>query len=253
MRRDARAEIRLHADRLRARDVVDVEHARLVEHGQVRRFTRALHQRAQVRPRLADDVHLAPHQHAELEQLEPEPVCAGLRIACEEAGLDERRGDPVHGALGEPEPARQVADADLVLGVRERLDEPRRIRDRRQPRAARPARFSAVAHPVPPTRARSAFRNTSLPSCRENGRRSQLDRAPVRRPCNSASSPPRSAREAACVRVAGVAFFAFANRLSPRGARWPQLPRTRSSCRSGKASPAISPSRMACPASASSS
>ena len=150
----------LHADRLRARDVVDVQHARMVEHRQVNRFAGALHQRAQIWPRFGDDVHLAPHPHAELEQREAEPIGAGL--ADSSRGIRRRPASTPAGARCscQRQPAREVADADLVLVVGERLDEPHRIGDRRQPRLRPLAgrRLRRPFHAIP----RSDIRNTSL-------------------------------------------------------------------------------------------
>jgi len=125
--------------------------ARVVEDRQVNRFAGTLHQCAQVRSRLGDDAHLAPHEHAEIEQREPEAIAARLGVMLEECGIDERRRQPVDSALRQRQATREVADADLVLVVRKCPDEPHRVGDRRQPRLRPLAGCSrASAHAIAP-------------------------------------------------------------------------------------------------------
>ena len=98
-----------------------------------------LAQRIEIRPRLVGDLHAPAHQRAEPEQRDAEPVLAAVAVLLQHAFRHQRHRQPMRGALGDAEPLRQRADADVDLVLGERLEQPHRGGDRRQPLA--PARL----------------------------------------------------------------------------------------------------------------
>ena len=58
-------------------------------------------------------VHLAAHQRAQLEERQAQAVFPGLAVLLEDVVFDERGGEAVHGALGEPQARGERADAHL--------------------------------------------------------------------------------------------------------------------------------------------
>src|SRR5207244_7699980 len=79
------------------------------------------------------------HERAELEERGAEPVLAGFAVLLEEARACEGRGEPVHGALGEPQTCGEGGDAELVLLAGERGEDPNRVGYRRKASARRSA------------------------------------------------------------------------------------------------------------------
>ena len=68
---------------------------------------------------------------AEFVHREPEPVRAP-RAAVEQAFVDQRHEEAVHGAGGEAEASRELRDSELTLRAGEGLEDPRRVPHRRQ-------------------------------------------------------------------------------------------------------------------------
>ena len=77
-------------------------------------------------------VEVREHRDAQLVHLQPEPVRAAL-TALEQSLVGEGDEQAVDGADPEPEPARQLGDAELPVGAGEGLQHPSGIADRRQP------------------------------------------------------------------------------------------------------------------------
>ena len=102
---------------------------------------------------LGRDIHAPPHQGAETEQGDAEAVFAVVRVLLEHALRHQRGGEPMHGALGDAEPAGERADADIDLVLGEGLEQGDRGGDGGQallasPRAVAigPARLIDLAH-----------------------------------------------------------------------------------------------------------
>ena len=129
-----------------------------VEDREMHALVDLLAQLVEIRPRLVGNVHAPAHQRAEPEQRDAEPVLAAVAVLLEHAFRHQRHGQPVHGALGDSEPPRQRADADLDLVLGERLEQPDRGGDRRQPLA--PAGCASVL----PTALRFAIENGGAPA-----------------------------------------------------------------------------------------
>ena len=161
----AHADVGAHADRLRALEIVDVHDLAAVEDREMDGLVDLLAQVVEVGPRLVGDVHAPAHQRAEPEQRDAELVLAVLAVLLEQALRDQGRRQPMHGALGQAEPPRQLADADLDLVLGERLEQPDRGGDRRQPLALR-----------------RAPRSCRLLSCLPSGLGSTAARVPLRGP-----------------------------------------------------------------------
>src|SRR5256885_3649544 len=135
MHRRPGADFRAHAQRLLALVRDDAQDRVVSENREMHRLAGFLHEGAQERPRLHREVHLPAHHRPQLDQGEPEVIFAVAGVLLEDPLLEQRRGEPVNGALREAQPLGEIADADLVLVFRERLDEPQGVRHRRQPGA----------------------------------------------------------------------------------------------------------------------
>ena len=127
---------------MRALEIVDVHDLGLVEDREVDALVDLLAQVEEIGPRLVGDVHAPAHQRAEPEQRDAELILAVLAVLLEHPLGDQRDREPMHRALGEPEPPRQRADADLDLVLGECLEQADRGRDRGQPPA--PPRISVL-------------------------------------------------------------------------------------------------------------
>src|SRR5205823_598463 len=117
-----------HADGVAAFHLVDVEHALVIDDAELHGLAGLFQQLAELRPRFIGDIHAPAHQGTELEERHAEPVFAGLAVLLEEARARQRRREPVHRALREPQPRGERGDAELILLARERSEEPYRIR-----------------------------------------------------------------------------------------------------------------------------
>ena len=115
--------------------IVDVHDLGIIEDGEVYALVDLLPQVVEIGPRLVRDVHASAHQRAEPEQRDAELILAILAVLLEQPLRHQRDREPVHRALGEPQSARERADAELDLVLRERFEQLDRGRDRGQPLA----------------------------------------------------------------------------------------------------------------------
>src|SRR5207302_1259913 len=117
-----------HADGVAAFHLVDVEHALVIDDAELHRLAGLFQQLAELRPRFIGNIHAPANERTELEERHPQPIFAGLAVLLEEARARQRRREPMHCALGEPQPCGERGDAELILLARERSEEPYRIR-----------------------------------------------------------------------------------------------------------------------------
>ncbi len=110
-----RTDLGAHAQRLLALVGDDVQDRIVIENREMHGFAGFLHEGAQERPRFHREVHLPAHHRAQLEQRESEMIFAVAGVLLEDSLLEQRRGEPVNGALREAQPLGEIADADLVL------------------------------------------------------------------------------------------------------------------------------------------
>src|SRR6185437_3289113 len=111
-------------------EIVDVDDLRRVGDGEMDRLAGLLAQRHEIGFRRGRDVHLAPHQRAQFESREAEPIFVGFGILLEHARPDQGRGEAMHRALGESEALGEGGDAHFVLRVGEGLEQGDGVGDR---------------------------------------------------------------------------------------------------------------------------
>ena len=109
------AEDRQHVGALQP---LDVDRLQAVQHRDVHHLAGAVPQRGQHRQRRLVQVDVLGDRGAELVERQAEPVLAGGRVLLQQPLRLERRDQPVRGALAEAEPAAELGDAELLVGVR---------------------------------------------------------------------------------------------------------------------------------------
>ena len=112
-----------HPHAARALDLVDVDHAVVVEHDEVDRLTRLLGDALEMRASRGAQAGEPLLQAAgDLGHLVAEHVAAGARALCHVAALGQRREQPVDRARDEAGAVGELGDAELVAGG-ERLEQ----------------------------------------------------------------------------------------------------------------------------------
>ena len=122
VRRGPTADPRIGPHRVRAVDLVEVDHLRAFEHRQVNRFTGQLAQALHVLDRHRLQVEPTHHRGAQLPQLQRQLVLAALLEIADVAAGHQRLQQAVRIALGQPQVLRQLCHARQVGVRRQCLD-----------------------------------------------------------------------------------------------------------------------------------
>src|SRR5215467_10421431 len=114
VKRLARADVGVHADRAAAIDLVDVDEFRVVEDAEERRLAELVDELLEMRLGGAVRFHRTQDAAADFEGAHAERVAGVVRVPADEAARAQRLQDPVDAALRKADGLTELAHADFL-------------------------------------------------------------------------------------------------------------------------------------------